>query len=307
MDLSVVVPVYNEEDFVSESLHSIVSCLMDSSVSYEIIVVNNGSSDQSLNIISNFSSIKVFSIDRSTVAAARNFGASKSTGDVLAFIDGDVKITNKWVSAIEELIKNCSEESVLTGFQCDSRPDGTWIERCWFSGLDSSHINSGNLIISKIAFDYLGGFTQSLTTGEDVDICERAKQDDRIEFEKNKNFFAIHLDYPRTIKRFFFREVWHGEGDFKNLRYFLKSKIAIMAVFYGISTFSAITFMFLGEFRWFFFTIAGILVFNILVTAYRVKKKNGLDLFLCCFLNYIYFIGRFFSLFSVTFGKKNKF
>jgi len=220
MDLSIVIPVYNEQDFIAISLESIFSCLQTVDFAYEIVVVNNGSTDGTLDILGKFRDISVFSIDRTTVSCARNFGALKASGDLLAFIDGDVVITVDWVNAIAALIEDNDGKAILTGSKCRSRPDGTWIERYWFSSLESSHINSGNLIISRSAFNYLGGFNRELKTGEDVDLCDRAKLSEEVTFVKNINFSSIHLDYPRTLKRFFLRELWHGEGDLKSLRFF---------------------------------------------------------------------------------------
>jgi glycosyltransferase involved in cell wall biosynthesis len=305
MDLSVLIPVFNEEMFIENCLESIFKYLDQSKIRFEVIVIDNGSNDRTSSILKANKNIKLYRIPRSTVAYARNFGAARAEGDILAFIDGDVLVTKEWGATMERFVQDKSKSNTLTGFQCITRADGSWVERYWFSNMDSSHINSGNLIISKSAFEYLNGFNENLRTGEDFDLCERAKFADGINFEKNRAFAAIHVDYPRTLKRFFLREVWHGEGDCKSLKFFLKSKVALVSVVYGISSIMSLLLVMFGYFESAIVLILLLVVFNFLISIYRFKCDSLKAILVCGFLNYIYFIARFFSVFS-SFYKRNK-
>lgn len=307
VELSIVVPVFNEEEFISCCLDSLISKLKTVKFKYEIIVIDNGSYDDTCRILDSYSELIVRKIKRSTVSYARNFGASISSGNILAFIDGDVVVTEEWVTEIESLIFGDRKSYFLTGCKCRSRSDGTWIERYWFSNLKSSHINSGNLVISKSAFDEVRGFNESLKTGEDVDICDRVKLSNSIVFYVNERLTAIHMDYPKTLMKFFLREFWHGEGDFKNIQFFLKSKVALVSCVYGML--SALFFILstMGYASYSLTALLLLVLINVSLTVYRFKN-SGLEAMLFCFsLNYIYFIARFFALFRAVYNKKNRY
>ncbi|HDI3253839.1 TPA: glycosyltransferase family 2 protein [Vibrio cholerae] len=88
--ISVVMPLYNSENFVSESIESV---LAQSYSNFELIIVDNLSSDSSLSIALGYSEkdsrIKVFECRVKGASHARNLGISKSKGRFLAFIDSD--------------------------------------------------------------------------------------------------------------------------------------------------------------------------------------------------------------------------
>ncbi len=86
--VSVVIPVYNSELYIKECINSVLSQTYEN---YEIIVVDDGSTDKSADIISEFQSnkIKLFRQKNSGVAAARNYAARVAQGMWLAFIDSD--------------------------------------------------------------------------------------------------------------------------------------------------------------------------------------------------------------------------
>ncbi len=86
-DISVIIPCYNAEKFISETLESILNQTMKCK---EIIVVDDGSKDNTLNILKKFGSdIKIISINNSGVSIARNTGIKASSCQYIAFCDAD--------------------------------------------------------------------------------------------------------------------------------------------------------------------------------------------------------------------------
>ncbi|WP_247935521.1 glycosyltransferase [Streptococcus mitis] len=89
--LSIIIPVYNVEAYLRRCLDSILK--QNTLVDYEIILINDGSTDSSGRICddfqSHFSNIQVKHIKNSGVAAARNLGISLSNGKLLYFVDPD--------------------------------------------------------------------------------------------------------------------------------------------------------------------------------------------------------------------------
>lgn len=97
MLVSVIVPVYNIENEISECLKSILNQQWKD---IEIIVVNDGSTDSSLEKINQFNDerIKVFTTENKGLGPARNLGFEKSTGEYVCFVDGDDTVETHYVS-----------------------------------------------------------------------------------------------------------------------------------------------------------------------------------------------------------------
>lgn len=85
---SVVIPLYNKEDYILDTLNSVLN---QEYQNFEVIIVNDGSTDKSLKVVESLvdSRINVFSILNSGVSAARNFGVTKSKGSFVSLLDAD--------------------------------------------------------------------------------------------------------------------------------------------------------------------------------------------------------------------------
>jgi glycosyltransferase involved in cell wall biosynthesis len=89
--ISIIVPVYNVEDFLAECLDSLVNQTLQN---IEIVAINDGSTDGSNEILEAYSAnyphlIRVFQRANAGLSAARNFGIDVSTGEYIAFVDSD--------------------------------------------------------------------------------------------------------------------------------------------------------------------------------------------------------------------------
>lgn len=118
MDLvSVIVPVYNAEYYLEECIESILN---QSYSNFELILVNDGSTDNSLNICNHYkasdSRIKVLSKNNSGVSDTRNYGIENSLGSYICFIDSDDMIKNNYVEVLLREIKNDNVEAVFCNF-----------------------------------------------------------------------------------------------------------------------------------------------------------------------------------------------
>ena len=108
--VSIVIPVYNTKNYVENCLKS---CLSQTHKDIEIVVVDDGSKDNSLQICqriaSNDKRIKVFSKSNEGVSSARNFGLMKASGDYVCFVDSDDTIDRDFVERLldEAKTKKC--------------------------------------------------------------------------------------------------------------------------------------------------------------------------------------------------------
>lgn len=103
MKFSIIIPLYNCEDYISKCLSSIINQNYEN---LEIIVVNDGSTDNSSSIVKDFMKkddrIFLFNNKNHGVSFSRNFGISKATGDYLHFVDADDVV----VSGLYEYVNN---------------------------------------------------------------------------------------------------------------------------------------------------------------------------------------------------------
>lgn len=109
MKLSIVIPVYNVETFVGTCLDSILNQNLDPE-NYEILVINDGSTDDSLKIVENYAEknvqIKVFTIENGGAGKARNYGMAQAKGKYLYFIDSDDYLMPHCLNFIVETCEN---------------------------------------------------------------------------------------------------------------------------------------------------------------------------------------------------------
>lgn len=99
--ISVIIPLFNKGFIISETLQSV---LAQTFTDFEIIIVNDGSTDNGFEIVSKFTDnrIKLFQQENKGAAAARNLGIEKATGELIAFLDAD----DYWFpNHLEELFK----------------------------------------------------------------------------------------------------------------------------------------------------------------------------------------------------------
>ena len=91
--MSFVVPIYNMEKYLSQCLDSILINVKEMKSGVEVILVNDGSTDKSLNICNAYAQkyecIQVINKDNGGISSARNVGLQKASGDYICFIDSD--------------------------------------------------------------------------------------------------------------------------------------------------------------------------------------------------------------------------
>ncbi|RLZ12732.1 glycosyltransferase family 2 protein [Faecalibacter macacae] len=112
--ISIIVPVYNTEKYLAKCLDSILNQTLQD---IEIIVVNDGSKDQSQSVIDRYAikDHRIFSIykENGGLSDARNVGLDNSTGEFIAFIDSDDYIESEMLEKMYELTKRHNSEIVL--------------------------------------------------------------------------------------------------------------------------------------------------------------------------------------------------
>jgi glycosyltransferase involved in cell wall biosynthesis len=167
--ISFIVPAYNEEHELSETLAAIRTSTSGAAQPYEVIVIDDASTDGTPKIASN-AGAKVVRVNRRQIAAARNAGARAAQGEYLFFIDADTRINRAHVTgAIAAL------EEGYAGGSARVNMDGLipmW-GRMLLLGFSSIYfgLNLGAgafLFTTRRNFDIVGGFDEQYFAGEEV-------------------------------------------------------------------------------------------------------------------------------------------
>ena len=104
--ISVVIPLYNKENFIKKTLDSV---LQQTFTDFEVIIVNDCSTDNSDKIILEYKDERIKTIKHQTnkgLSAARNTGIAVATQDYIAFLDADDCWSTHFLSSVIEVIKN---------------------------------------------------------------------------------------------------------------------------------------------------------------------------------------------------------
>lgn len=257
--VTIVIPVFNEERYLADCLDSL-SKLDYPADSLEIIVVDNGSTDRSMEIAGEFPFVKIAIKSDVKVGAVRNYGASQAHGRVLIFLDSDCTVRPSWVADAIQKIRESSE--CVLGGQYLLRPNPSWLEKYWnLTNSDQvvyqTTLVGGCIVIMKSHFEEVGGFDESLNAGEDSELTGRLRAaGKRVVIEPSLS--VTHLGFPSEITAFFNRQVWHSSDYVNTLPQSLTDKIFLLTLVFITATLAGLLFILIFPPAAFaFFTLSG--------------------------------------------------
>jgi glycosyltransferase involved in cell wall biosynthesis len=221
MRISFVVPAYNEEGYLERCLRSILAQTEHAPQNFDIIVVNNASTDRTRAIAASFPRVRVVDEPRKGLTYARQAGFDVSTGDYIANVDADSVLTPGWV---DEVIRNFTEQPRLAAisgpvvyYELTARQQ-LLVQVYYFIAWSSYAINryllrvgsmiqGGNFVVSRRALEAIGGFDTSIAFyGEDTDIARRISKEGPVLFTlKLKMFTSARRLHKEGILRMAFR------------------------------------------------------------------------------------------------------
>jgi glycosyltransferase involved in cell wall biosynthesis len=177
--ISVVVAAHNASRTLDECLRSLMKLHYPD---YEVIVINDGSTDDTGAIIAKFP-VRGITVKNLGVSGARNEGLRAATGEIIAYIDSDAAADPDWLSYLA--LTYLTQAVVGTGGPNLVPPEDGWIAKCVYRSpggpcqvmLDdrtAEHIPGCNMSFYKWALEEIGGFDVVYrAAGDDVDICWR--------------------------------------------------------------------------------------------------------------------------------------
>ncbi|WP_308212823.1 glycosyltransferase family 2 protein [Mycolicibacterium arenosum] len=176
---SIVVPAHNEEGYIGATLEHLAA-LDYPDQRYEVLVVENGSSDRTLDVARRFEcgNVRVFASDARGVSAAKNAGAEQASpdGDWVVFLDADTLLKANFLTELESLLRNA--RTPLSVGTSSVRPiEGGRVARAWFAYYDLAHrLGKGSyaIQIARRSMLSLVRFDEALVMGEDTRFIKDA-------------------------------------------------------------------------------------------------------------------------------------
>ena len=181
---SIVIPLYNKFNFIKETVYSVLNQTYNE---FEIIIVNDGSTDKSLEAAKEIkdSRIKIYSKINEGVSIARNFGISKASNEYIAFLDADDLWRSDYLETLKGLIKKYPEASLFSTayyinndrnkaiFFSDEIEDILIDNYC--KGILTKKIFcwTSSTCIRKKVINEVGNFKEGIQIGEDIDLWLR--------------------------------------------------------------------------------------------------------------------------------------
>ena len=195
--VSVIIPTYNRGWILKEAIESVLNQDYDA---FELIVVNDGSTDDSRDLLAGFDNITVLEQPNQGVSAARNKGVAHAKGSFIAFLDSDdVWLPRKLAVQVDffqqnpkALVCQTQETWVRKGRRVNpgrrhQKQSGMFFDR----SLALCLVSPSAVIIKKSFFDEIGGFDESLLACEDYDLWLRI----------NVHHPIYLIDQPLIVKR----------------------------------------------------------------------------------------------------------
>jgi glycosyltransferase involved in cell wall biosynthesis len=250
--VTIVIPAFNEEKLLAESLKSV---LAQDYKNFELIVVDNNSTDDTPKIAKSFGAMVIFE-PLQGVGYARQRGFMKAKGEIIATTDADTILPSNWLSRIVEEFKNDQKLAAFGGLYTLYSGAITariavlylayyfWLIDKYFTG--GWTLPGANLAIRADAFLKVGGFKTELTLGEDAQISQKLKGIGRVKLDpdfvvqtsgrrfKNGLLCAWATYLPNGIVRMLFKKEKFVKLPKIRVEKSLFNKIAFIPVFLSI-------------------------------------------------------------------------
>jgi GT2 family glycosyltransferase len=215
--VSVIVCTHNGESTLRRCLEGIAGLHYPR---YEVIVVDDGSTDGSAAIASEFD-IRLISIEQSGLSTARNVGLAAARGEIVAYLDDDAWPDPDWLRFLVVAFRS-TDHAAVGGPNLPPADDGS-VAACvanspggpthvLLSDSEAEHIPGCNMAYRRAALERIGGFDpQFLTAGDDVDVCWRLQ-----DAGETLGFHAAAVVWHRrrdSVRAYWRQQVGYGRAE----------------------------------------------------------------------------------------------
>ncbi|MBD0830554.1 glycosyltransferase family 2 protein [Aestuariibaculum sediminum] len=208
--ISVVIPLYNKEKYIKATLISVLNQTFND---FEVIIINDGSTDRSLEIVENIKNnkIAIYTNKNQGLSFSRNYGIKKAKGKYVAFLDADDLWREDYLKTIFNLIVIHKKYNVFaTNFGLlnpNYKPNlytktfdkkNVKIISDYFN-MNKNILTPSSIVINKNVFKNIGYFNESVNYGEEYDFYIRCfSRYDLIYYSEFKVYYRINVPNQLT-------------------------------------------------------------------------------------------------------------
>jgi len=223
--VSVIIPVFNGAKYLAEALQSVFSQTWRD---YEVIVVNDGSTDDSMEVCKQFPDVRITHQENHGQSAARNTGVRHARGEYIAFLDQDDRWYPEKLARQVPILEEGPTYGMVYSNADEIDEDGRIVYR---NVLDLASVQPkrsimdclgsdmfivpGTVLIRRSLFDQVGGFDERLSGYEDDDLFRRVFQASRIHYMRDS--LLQWRSYPTSYS--------HSEGMDRSRKSYLRKLI----------------------------------------------------------------------------------
>lgn len=236
-NLSVIIPTYNYGRYIAEAVRSALGQTLKP---FEVIVVDDGSTDDTAEVVGEFGdAVKYIRQENAGVSAARNRGVAESSGELIAFLDADdIWEPTKLELQAEKFAADSEIGLVHCGMREFDSESGETIE-LRIEGMEGRvadelllwekpaiNVSGSAIMLSRRAFDEVGGFDKRMACGEDWDLCYRIARKYKVGFVREPlvNYRSHSAAAHRSVKameagmKLFYEKAFAEGGDVLRLK-----------------------------------------------------------------------------------------
>lgn len=243
--ISVIIPLYNKEGSIRNTLLSVIN---QTYIYFEIIIVDDGSTDKSIEVVSKFDDnrIRIIKKENGGVSSARNLGIENSKFDYLAFIDGDDEWHENHLSEIVRLISykddayiyacRFTKDRSMLNYYNKNLPIEIISDFYLAESFSDTYLSSSSFAFNKIVLQGLDYFYNiNLKYGEDVEFWYRILKNRTLLFSHNITVYYNTMSENRSnhimpLKNRFHNFIFSGKSISE--KQFLGKLVALVIIDY---------------------------------------------------------------------------
>jgi GT2 family glycosyltransferase len=216
-----IIPHRGRLDYLRETVISIANQQYEKSL-FNVIVLTQDDKNCVVDALANIDcDCTVMKRNRSeTISSMRNFGATQTVANWLAFIDADIKLSPDWICAMLDAIKS-DDSHVLVSAKQVAPEKVTFVEKIRIAvgntlgGVSVGSLPGHNLFLSRKQFENVGGFPTKLATCEDYCFTLSLAEIGKLFIAENG--WYIHLGEDKSFSQLFKKEYWRAGSNLKSL------------------------------------------------------------------------------------------
>lgn len=190
IDYSIIIPAYNEEDYLQATLTALQEAMLHLDLSGEIIVVDNNSSDRTAEIAATRGAKVIFE-EINQISRARNTGARRAQGRYLIFVDADTRVP---LALLQQALAYLESGKIIGGGACVAGDVPLHFSlqlllNLWnFISIHTRNAAGSFIYCRRDAFEAIGGFSEAVYASEEIWLSRNMKKLGR---KRNQSFSII--------------------------------------------------------------------------------------------------------------------